>query len=380
MSDMPPLGGQVVVFVGSLTRVTRREAGAAVERQQGRVAPAVSRATTILVIGEGGADRVERGESLGEAADDRRVAEARRLNERHPGRVRLMSAAEFYRLVGVDTGDVSSSAEPALYGSRTIRSLYPVLREDRLRDLERWGLVRPVREDRHERFYSFADLTILRQVSAELARGVSFRAVVRELLASRQGQLSLDFQMGSGDGQVARVIALPGRAAEVERADRATSPDAQALDLASQYFADGAEMDTGDADQREAAMTAYRRALALDPSMTAALVNLANIHYAQDQTVEAEALYEKALASDPTCFEAHFNLGNVCHDTGRFDRAARCYQQALALDPAYADAHFYLAVTLEKLGRSADARPHWLAYQKLAPTGEWVELAREFSE
>ena len=114
-------------------------------------------------------------------------------------------------------------------------------------------------------------------------------------------------------------------------------------------------------------MTAYRRALALDPAMTAALVNLANIHYAQDQTVEAEALYEKALAIDPTCFEAHFNLGNVCHDTGRFERAARCYQQALALDPAYADAHFYLAVTLEKLGRSADARPHWLAYQKLAP-------------
>ena len=150
------------------------------------------------------------------------MAEARRLNERYPGRVRLMSAAEFYRLVGVDAGDVSSSAEPALYGSRTIRSLYPVLREDRLRDLERWGLVRPVREERHERFYSFADLAVLRQASAELARGVSFRAVVRELLASRQGQLSLDFQMGSGDGQAAKVIALPGaRRPSVERADRA---------------------------------------------------------------------------------------------------------------------------------------------------------------
>ena len=73
-------------------------------------------------------------------------------------------------------------------------------------------------------------------------------------------------------------------------------------------------------------------------------------------------------------------MWNVCHDTGRFERATRCYSHALTLDPGYADAHFYLAVTLEKLGRSADARPHWLAYQKLAPTGEWVELAREFSE
>ena len=56
------------------------------------------------------------------------------------------------------------------------------------------------------------------------------------------------------------------------------------------------------------------------------------------------------------------------------------YRGALAIDPAYADAHFYLAVTLEKLGRSSDAKPHWVAYRRLAPNGEWVELAREFSE
>jgi hypothetical protein len=53
---------------------------------------------------------------------------------------------------------------------------------------------------------------------------------------------------------------------------------------------------------------------------------------------------------------------------------------ALAIAPGYADAHFYLAVTLEKLGRSSDAKPHWVSYRRLAPNGEWVELAREFSE
>jgi hypothetical protein len=37
-------------------------------------------------------------------------------------------------------------------------------------------------------------------------------------------------------------------------------------------------------------------------------------------------------------------------------------------------------VTLEKMGRPADARVHWRAYQTLAPDGEWVELAREFSD
>lgn len=384
MSDTPALAGQVVVFVGSLARLTRRAASAAVEGQHGRVTPTVTRATTLLVVGEDVADRVSREEATGDAADDRRLAQARRLNERYPERVRLMPAAEFYGLIGAEAqteaGDAATATEPALYGSRTIRGLYPALREDRLRDLERWGLIRPVREERHERFYSFADLAVLRHASAELAQGVSFRAVVRELLASRQGQLSLDFQVSSGEGQAARVISLPARPAAAERLTSPPTSDDQALDLASKYFADGAAMDTGDSDQREAAMTAYRRALALDPTMTAALVNLANIHYAQDQIVEAEALYEKALAIEPTCFEAHFNLGNVCHDTGRLERAARCYGQALTLDPSYADAHFYLAVTLEKLGRSAEARPHWQAYQKLAPGGEWVDLAREFSE
>jgi hypothetical protein len=50
------------------------------------------------------------------------------------------------------------------------------------------------------------------------------------------------------------------------------------------------------------------------------------------------------------------------------------------LNPFYADTHFYLAVTFEKMGQSNEARPHWRAYQQLAPQGEWVELAREFSE
>jgi tetratricopeptide (TPR) repeat protein len=79
-------------------------------------------------------------------------------------------------------------------------------------------------------------------------------------------------------------------------------------------------------------------------------------------------------------FEAHFNLGNILHDLGRYNEALGCYRDALQLNPSYADAHFYMAVTLEKSGRSQEARPHWRAYQRLAPNGEWVNLAREFSE
>jgi tetratricopeptide (TPR) repeat protein len=104
------------------------------------------------------------------------------------------------------------------------------------------------------------------------------------------------------------------------------------------------------------------------------------VHYSRDEVVEAQALYERAIGLEPDFFEAHFNLGNIYHDLGRFTEAQACYREALRLNPRYADAHFYLAVTFEKMGLSPEARPHWQTYQQLAPNGEWVELAREFSD
>jgi Flp pilus assembly protein TadD len=56
------------------------------------------------------------------------------------------------------------------------------------------------------------------------------------------------------------------------------------------------------------------------------------------------------------------------------------YRDALAINPAYPEAHFYLAVTLEKLGRSVEAKRHWREYRELAPNGEFSDLAKEFTD
>ncbi len=116
----------------------------------------------------------------------------------------------------------------------------------------------------------------------------------------------------------------------------------------------------------EGAAAAYRKALVIDPDLVPAIVNLANIHYARDEMIEAQALYERAIGLDPDCFEAYFNLGNIHHDLGRYEDALRCYRGAVRLNAGYPDAHFYLAVTLEKTGHSPEAKPHWRAYQDLA--------------
>jgi tetratricopeptide (TPR) repeat protein len=250
------------------------------------------------------------------------------------------------------------------------------VREDHLRYMQKWGLIRPADNGHGETVYAFSDLAMIRQADEALADGASFRAVLRNLLASRAGQLTFDFRL---DAQPAKVLQLkrrelPPLAALMDSTARVEHSSAE------QFFRAASVLDDGDPANFEQASAAYRRALEIDPYLVPALINLANIHYARDEIAEAQALYERAIALEPDVFEAHFNLGNIFHDLGRYAQAQGCYRDALKLNPSYADAHFYLAVTLEKNGQSPDARAHWRAYQQLAPNGEWVDLAKEFSD
>jgi tetratricopeptide (TPR) repeat protein len=254
---------------------------------------------------------------------------------------------------------------------RDVLSKYPLLREDHLRYLRKWNLIGPVSRAGTESGLSFADLGVIRQVHAQLEHGAPFRAVLRSLQASRHGQLAFDFRLEAAPAKVI-LLAIPPETGHA-RSGRSTEP-------AEEYFRDGSALDDGDPRKAPAAAHAYRRALEIDPGLVPAMINLANIHYAQEHLPEAEALYERAIEFDPNVFEAHFNLGNLHHDLGRLDEARAGYEAALRLNPQYADAHFYLAVTLEKLGRSQQALAHWRRYRELAPDGEWVQLASEFGE
>ena len=271
------------------------------------------------------------------------------------------------------------------YGQKDILVMYPALRLDHLRYLEKCGLIKPAFKSSTDTFFGFTDLTTLRQLAGELQQGAVWRATVRNLQASRIGQLAFDFRL---DAQPARIIDLKSRVGTLGTNPSGTSGTLSTsasgavceLSSAEQYFLTGSLLDDGTPERIEEAVKAYRRALDEDPDLVAAIINLANIRYSRDELAEAQALYERAIVLDPTYFEAHFNLGNIHHDHARYGEAEVSYREALALNNAYADAHFYLAVTLEKMGQSVDARAHWRAYERLAPQGEWVELAKEFSD
>jgi len=391
-SGRPELKGQLVVFTGKLSSLGRRDARALVARLGGCTADDVNAKTTMLVVGDEGFGPVPPPApastvAVQAATDllDRAVREksnklkrAEELNEQrgtaHP--IQIVTEEEFCRLAGVPTPGTLKQQYHAL---RDVLVRYRALREDHLRYLVKCGVLRPAVRTNADTFFSFPDLAIIRQANEGLTQGVPFRGVVRALVAARQGQLEFDFRL---DAEPAKILALrqPGSeraAAAPKRAARAPRPDTA---LAEEYFRAGSALDDGDESTQEEAAVAYRKALELDPFLVPALINLANIHYSRGDTEQAQALYTRAIGLEADFFEAHFNLGNIYHDLGRFPEAQTCYLEALHLNPFYADAHFYLAVIFEKMGQSHEARPHWRAYQQLAPEGEWVALAKEFSE
>ena len=280
-----------------------------------------------------------------------------------------------------DSAGTNGGQQPA-HRLSDVLALYPSVRDDHLRTLQKCGLVQAPAVRDGDRFIGFSDVVVVRHFHAELQRGASFRAVLRAFLASRSGQLAFDFRV---DTQPARVIALrppsaSGPASGGQDDGHGTQRDAGDRRVAEQYFAMASTLDDGSEEKREQAADAYRHALEADPSLVPALINLANLHYGRGHLVEAMALYERAVGLEPDAFEGCFNLGNVQHDLGQYRAAAASYQRALALNAGSADAHLYLAVVLEKDGRSEEAKPHWRAYGNLMPDGEWAELARELSD
>jgi hypothetical protein len=374
MSDRA-LAGEVVVFAGRLASMTRRQATDLARRLGGRPDADVSIRTTLLVLA------AEPVAGAGDASPDpdaeRKLRKARELQERTPEQPRVIDEDHFCEIVG----RVPPSALRAHYYSHeTIRGLYPVIRDDHVRYLENWGLLESVVRTPGGTYFGFGDLAVIRQAAAALQAGASFRAVLRALLAEFRGQLRLDFLSGDGAPSMgASVVALLPRVAPVSPDDDAGGQQ-RAAGSAEQKFLAAQRLEAEPDRDIEAVMAAYRAALAEDPALVPALVNLGNLHYRQDALAEAAALYVHAALVDPRCVEAHFNLGNVHHDQGRLRMAAACYEEAIRLDGQFADACFYLAVTLEKMGRSEDARPLWRRYLELAPEGEWVALAREFSD
>lgn len=134
------------------------------------------------------------------------------------------------------------------------------------------------------------------------------------------------------------------------------------------------------------AAAAYQRALEVDPRFFAAAANLAHVLAKQPDLPRAEALaaHDRALAlagaadlRTPDVANLHNARGNLLQADGHTEDAIACYRSAVAIDPAFAEAHVNLGRALarnlqiedaiEPLRRALELRPADLSiYKQLA--------------
>jgi tetratricopeptide (TPR) repeat protein len=262
------------------------------------------------------------------------------------------------------------------------------LPDSKIRSCARAAQLAPTRDARGHLRWSFQDLLLLKTTRGLLEAQVP-AGRIRRLLASLRRQLPGDQALSSvsvyADGR--RVVAWDGAARwQPDSGQFLFTFDAPALTLApapttarpgarpapapaepptrsaEEWFDLGCELETASPAE---ARHAYEQALALDPRLADAHVNLGRLFHAAGETATAETHYEAAIRHAPDDAIAHFNLGGLLEDTGRAPAAVESYQRAVAADPDFADAHYNLGLLLDRLGRRPAAMTHLRTARRL---------------
>jgi len=259
------------------------------------------------------------------------------------------------------------------------------LPDSKIRSCARAALLAPGRGPGGRLRWSFQDLLLLKTTRGLLEARVPSRRI-RSMLASLRRQLPDDQALSSvsiyADGR--RAIAWDGTArwqpdsgqflfsfdaravgitdGPVPDPPAAAAPSAPPTRTANEWFDLACELDPASPDE---ARHAYEHALALDPDLADAHINLGRLHHAGGDAARAEEHYRAAIRHAPGDSIAHFNLAGLLEETDRRSDAVASYHQALAAEPDFADAHYNLGLLLDALGRRPAAMTHLRTARRL---------------
>ena len=246
-----------------------------------------------------------------------------------------------------------------------------------IRSLVDAGFVTPTRGTRGAWQFSFQDLIVLRTAQALVQANVPARRITRSMRELRKRLPDSMPMSGLAIGAVAdRVVVREGAKRwqaesgqyllefEGDPANGALSVIERAPEPGAQdWFAKAVALEGGDPS---AALDAYGRAVAADPSFVDAHINWGRLLHDGRRLAEAERVYRNALKTcgdDPVLL---FNLAVLLEDMRRGPEAIDTYVDALKRDPDFADCHYNLALLCEKLGRPKDAIRHMARYRVLS--------------
>jgi tetratricopeptide (TPR) repeat protein len=130
------------------------------------------------------------------------------------------------------------------------------------------------------------------------------------------------------------------------------------------------------AGRADEAVIHLRRALELDPAMTASSLALAGIWLDRDRPGDAEAVLRHALAVTPDYMALLNNLGSLLAQHGRPEEGARLLERVAIANEHSPIAHFNLANALKDGDEPARALDHYRKAVQLRPSlhGAWKNL------
>jgi tetratricopeptide (TPR) repeat protein len=109
---------------------------------------------------------------------------------------------------------------------------------------------------------------------------------------------------------------------------------------------------------KEEAKAQLRKAVELSPRLADAHYGLGAILQEEGRTDEALRHYQAALEANPELIALYEPTATLLARRGDLAGAVRLYEEAVRRQPT-ARVHFNLAITLERLGRAAEARQHY---------------------
>jgi tetratricopeptide (TPR) repeat protein len=104
-----------------------------------------------------------------------------------------------------------------------------------------------------------------------------------------------------------------------------------------------------------AAETSYLKALEVEPALTTAYVNLADLYRMLGRDQEGEQLLRDAITQSPDMAAVHYALGLNLVRKGNHDAAMKFLEQAARLEPANARYAYVYGVGLHSTGQKQEA-------------------------
>lgn len=248
-----------------------------------------------------------------------------------------------------------------------------------IRALIRAGFVSPLRGPRNAWRFSFQDLIVLRTAQVLASANVPARRIARSMRELRRrlpesmplsglsicaeaerivvkegsrrwqaesGQYLLGFEGNPADGSLS---VMGERPRQQER-----SPQ--------DWLEHGMVLESVDTT---AAMSAYRKALAAEPALNAASINLGRLLHDSGRLAESERVYRDAIGIHPEDPGLLFNFGVLLEDLGRKPDALDAYEAALRTNPRLADCCYNLALLCESLDKPREAIRYMAQYRRL---------------